>query len=232
MALPETHSTCPTCWAEVAASQVRTNGLLAQATCSACGSSWTFDVSDFARQGVGARDRPPPGIEVRETVAGLTLRRRWLSPTSVFLTVTSLFSIPLFIGPFVTSRAGLFVVAVLVVGLATMAFAGYMGLTGFVNRTTIQVDRRQLRVEHGPLPAFWVKKAPPLEIAEVRQLFVRSAPRRPMQPSSRMEHWLYAALRDGSEVMLVGRLEQLAQARFLERTIEAYLGIAPDNAHF
>lgn len=138
----------------MAASQVRTNGLLAQATGSACGFSWTFDVFDFAMRATAARDRPPPGIDVRETVASLTR------------------------------------------------------------------------------PAFWVKKAPPLEIAEVRQLFVRSAPRRPTQPSSQMEHWLYAALRDGSEVILVGRLEQQAQALFLERTIEAYLGIAPDNAHF
>lgn len=247
MTSPEGPTTCPVCQADVPASQVRAQGAQAEATCSACGFAWSFDAPDFATRARDAAlteaastedDRPPPGIEVRETEAGLTLRRRWFTFTYALLTATPLIVIPLLVhligqlGDHAARGSITFAIAILLFSIAAVVLAGYVGLTGCINRTTIHVDRAQLRVEHGPLPAFWVKPRH-VESADVKQLFVRTVVHRSTRRaiSAWVEHRLCAALRDGSEITLADRIEQPSQALCMERLIEAHLGIADDRAY-
>lgn len=167
-----------------------------------------------------------------ETDAGLVLVRRWLSVRRVVLTVAGICGVATAGHLFALTSDGS------VVGVTTLAvflmipmlLVSYAGLIGFTNRTRIHVDGEALSVVHGPFPMFGTKdwRVPR---GDVEQLFVQTVSHRGARGGSQLEHRLCAALADGRRITLVPGVERIAQALFLERKLEAHLGITDDPQH-
>jgi hypothetical protein len=101
--------------------------------------------------------------------------------------------------------------------VAVGAGLSYHVLTGFLNRTTLEVRSGQLRVSHGPLP--WSGNHT-LRRDDLRQLFVTRTTKKNKQG------WdVRAVLDDGRELTLVSALDEKAQAEYLEDAFEQHLGI-------
>lgn len=101
------------------------------------------------------------------------------------------------------------------VGLATVAYQ----LTRWrFNTVRLRAERSALSVEHGPLP--W--RGITLEAGDIEGLDVEEDGRRPQGWS------VYVRSRTRARHLLVGMLETLEQARFVERCIEEQLHIADD----
>jgi hypothetical protein len=98
----------------------------------------------------------------------------------------------------------------------------YVTLAGFVNRTTLRVDRNRITVRHHPLP--WVGSAE-LATADVRQLYCE-------QRISRGRYGVYyaydlrALMRDGTRKRLLSNIDTPDIPLFLEQHAEAWMKIA------
>lgn len=91
-----------------------------------------------------------------------------------------------------------------------------------LNKTTLTVDDAQLLVRHGPLPAGDVE---PLPVSGIEQVYVTERqPSSFVQPTGRFNVVIRMGPRQ-NRVILEG-LETGEQAVFIERRIEAFLGIA------
>ena len=97
----------------------------------------------------------------------------------------------------------------------------YYTLCGFVNRTTVDVSRQEIRVRVGPLPWFGSRRVAPMQIAQVyREEIVRQG-----KNGAHTSYQLSAALKDGKKLKLLSGLDTADLAPFLEQEIERHLGI-------
>jgi hypothetical protein len=105
-----------------------------------------------------------------------------------------------------------------VIHLAVGVFVTYWTICGFLNRTTISLERGTLSVRHGPLP--WPGNLR-IESASLDQLFCKE------QVDSRgsRKYSLNALLRNGGSVALLERLSDPDHALYLEQLLETRLGI-------
>jgi hypothetical protein len=152
----------------------------------------------------------PAGMSV-ETGPELVIRRRWLRSKHWFLLVL-----------FGTAAAyvGYLWATIetngwLVVGTIFVASWNYSLLAMFVNRTTVSADANGVRVEHGPLPSLFGRKASAAK-SDITQLYAVK--------------WgaLYAVeakLRSGRIARLVHPLATPEQAWFVEQELERALGL-------
>lgn len=96
----------------------------------------------------------------------------------------------------------------------------YGVLCSFFNRTRVQFDRSQVEISHGPLPSPGHNQLC-LDSADLDQVFVVEQRR---SKGSR-SYEVCALLKNGSRVKLLGSLQQLERALYLEQQLESYLGI-------
>lgn len=89
-----------------------------------------------------------------------------------------------------------------------------------VNETEYLIDGGMLRVRHRPLPWPGETRVP---LRDCRQLFVE---RRVTEGRERYD--LLAVLGEGRIVLVMDDLERYEQAQFIERELEAHLGIEND----
>ena len=160
----------------------------------------------------------PPHFDVRRAQGSLQVR--W--PKGRRAGAVVLFLIGLAWGAAAVSSGLIFLAPV---ALAIL----YAAVVRGVNRTTLRVDGSQLRVLQGPLP--W-PGARHLARGDIAQLFaservrrVRTGPDSAPRFEERREYRLRSKGPDGRTRTLVGDLRRAEHALWLEREIEAVLGI-------
>ena len=212
---------CPVCKSPLTADEVNIDRAIAE--CNSCNVAFTVE-------GVRSEARAPkPEVSLPENMRietlgnELTLTRRWFGPAAIFL---ALFS--------ATWDGFLIFMAVAAVrsgaGLPMLAFGSIHALVGvgltyftlclFVNSTTIRV-RKELTVEHGPLPFPGHVRLPR---ESIEQLFAKRRLSRGRNSSS--QHYeVHALLRSGAGRKLVSGLESEEHALFIEQELERHLRI-------
>jgi hypothetical protein len=172
----------------------------------------------------------PNSIVLDQTASGIRLTYRWFNPMLIFLAcfciawdgfLVAWYSMGL--GGFFNGAPGpmawlffLFPIGHVAVGVALT----YYTLAGFVNRTLIDVSHDELQVWNGPVP--W-KGNKTLSAADVDTIYSTLNVGR-----SRNNQNLFcvsALLKDGRTATIISSLPSAQEARYIERTIEEFLGL-------
>jgi hypothetical protein len=174
----------------------------------------------------------PEGISVERTGSGLEITKKWFGRSAVALAVVAVLA-DMFIG-FVTLLMLLELVVMgswlvlwgLLGNLALLVGINYLSVAFWRNRTTIWVDAKGIAIHSGPVP--WPGN---LEVAaeSLDQLHVKVVLSRRTEGVP-VGYLLHAVLKDGRDITLPVSLSTKEQARFIEREIENYLGIADKPA--
>lgn len=218
------HITCKRCGAEIPAEHVNINRLIAK--CSACNAVFSFQdqLPDAATPPGERLPVPlPKGLEATQRGSELTITRRWFTPAILFLTFFCVFwnGFMLVWFSIAISQGAWPMVAFGSLHGAVGLFLLYSVLTGFLNTTTITVNKRALTITHGPLPWPGNKE---IQSHDLKQLYCKehlSASRR----SSRFSYEVHAILRNGQQEKLLKGLEDAEQALYMEQEIERFLEI-------
>ncbi|HEX8319918.1 hypothetical protein [Longimicrobium sp.] len=179
----------------------------------------------------GAPDRPAPiemplpnGIQVQSNARELRLVLRWFSPVYIFLAVFSIFWIGFLViwyamaidGPLIFQLFPLLHVAA-GIGLA------YATLAGFLNRTTITVERGHLSVRHGPIPWTGNRELP---ADALEQLYCQEHVTHSRNGGTTIRYSVQAVGKESRrKITLVSGLTDRDQALFIETQVEQKLGI-------
>lgn len=208
---------CPACRAKILADDVHLASRMAK--CRGCNNVFEF----------GAPERPPaepaarPGRwRVSERPGELEISWRWFRPAqhlflAFFCTAWDGFLVFWYSMAFKTGAPWImkvFPIGHLAVGIGLT----YATLTGFWNRTIVEVRGGRLRILHGPLPWRGSREIP---IGELRRV---TAAIRPNFSRNGASVWqLLATTRSGEELRLLASLEDETQAKYLEEKIGAFL---------
>jgi hypothetical protein len=166
----------------------------------------------------------PSGIEVQNNARELRLVLRWFSPVYIFLAVFSLFWIGFLViwysmaigGPVIFQLFPLLHVAA-GIGLA------YATLAGFLNRTTITVERGHLSVRHGPIPWNGNRELP---ADALEQLYCQEHVTHSRNGGTTIRYSVQAVGKESRrKITLVSGLTDRDQALFIESQVEQKLGI-------
>lgn len=234
---------CPTCAADIPAKDVELSLMIAK--CASCDAVFSFAdrvghseeeaiglmLGEEPRLAEGATRPVPTDHKVKELDAGdrLTLTIGWFSFQTVFLAFFAVFWNGFLLVWYSIGIAGMlagetgmvFMLLFPVLHVAAGVYVGYTAITGFVNSTTVTVDRNGIDVRHGPLP--WPGNIT-IEAAKIDQLYV--APRVITgKNTTRTVYDIVAIGPGGAEVTVLKALEDDRAALFMERRIEQWLGI-------
>jgi len=230
---------CETCSAPIPAANVELALMIAK--CDQCDAVFSFaghvrhsdqDAVNRVLGGGAAHARPvPTDHKVREsdTGDGLTLTMSWFSAKTIFMAFFAVFwngfLVVWYSIGFAALAAGETETIVMLVFPVLHVVAGfyiaYAALTGFVNTTTVTVNRSGIEVRHGPLP--WPGNKT-LDSGEIAQLYV--SPRQvSSKNASQIVYDVTAVGPDNREIVLVKGVENDNAAVFMERRIETWLGI-------
>lgn len=217
---------CRSCRTPVPADDVHLDTGLAK--CRACHAVFRFD-DDPALAGGGAR-RPrertqAPSSVTRDTFGGqVTFRHRWFSPKFLFLTLFCVVWDGFLVVWYVMAFAGdaplafkLFPLLHLAVGVGLT----YYTVAGYVNTTTVTLDRGHLGVRHGPLPWFGNLE---MDAGRLRQLYCEEQVTRGRN-GPRHSYHLKAVTRDGGRIRVVSGLDSPDVPLYLEQELEEWLKI-------
>jgi len=155
----------------------------------------------------------------------LRIRWRWFRPMALFLVFFCIawdgFLVTWYGLGLAMGDAPLIMFLFPLVHVAVGVGLTYYTLALLVNTTTVAVSRGGLRVRHAPMP--WAP-SPTLRVTDLEQLYVERKVRHNKNGTS-VTFQLMAVTRDHSGRKLVGGLEELGQALYLEQEIERTLGI-------
>ncbi|MET0398886.1 MAG: hypothetical protein ABW277_18990 [Longimicrobiaceae bacterium] len=223
--------TCKSCRSPIAADDVNLDNGLAK--CRACNAVFRFD--DDPMLAVGAtrpRERmKPPRSLAQETAGGrVTFRHRWFSPKFLFLVFFCVFWDGFLVFWYTLAIAGdaplvfkLFPLIHVTVG----AVLTYYTIAGFVNTTTVMLDRGHLSVRHGPLP--WPGKLD-VDTSRFRQLYCEEKVSRGKNGVS-YTYDLKAVMSDGERRKIVSGLDSPDVPLYLEQQMEEWLKIRDEPVH-
>lgn len=220
--------TCPSCASRVPAGRLESPGVAAR--CGHCHA--VLDLSSGASAASPGQNALPPQLRVLESGHGVTIVRRWFTWAYPFLALFCAgWTGMLLLWYRVASEQGIQRGAELpVLGAAAVGVAlGYLAAAGFVNRTTITMDRDHISVRHGPLP--WAGRVN-LRTSALERVFIT---RKVLKNRGRGSTALYSVegtLRDGRTRKLVRGLGAEEQALFIQRAIERHLGTTDRAAAF
>jgi hypothetical protein len=216
---------CPSCRVPVADDDV--NLATGVARCRACNNVFQAGAGpELAAAPAGPRllAGKPRTMEVTQSGSEMTAEYRWYTRKYIVLALFCIFWDVFLTGWYAaTLRRGegttaLFAVLHVVVGVLVT----YLTLAGFVNRTTLRVDRNRITARHHPLP--WVGNTE-LATADVRQMYCE-------QRVSRGRYGvvyaydLSALMRDGTRKRLLSNIDTPDIPLFLEQHAEAWVKIA------
>jgi hypothetical protein len=220
---------CPSCGTHIRGEDMNLTQMAARCpTCDAL-----LDLRDQAPPlgGTGAPDGPAPvdmplphGIQVHSNARELRLVLRWFTPMYIFLAFFSVMWIGFLVffyamtfgGPLIFQLFPLLHVAV-GIGLA------YSAIAGFLNSTTITVERGHLSVRHGPLP--W-KGNRELPADALEQLYCQEHVTHSRNGGSTIRYSVQAVGKESRrKITLVSGLTDRDQALFIEGQVEQKLGI-------
>ena len=216
---------CPGCSAEIAPDDV--NIELMVGLCRGCGSTVELTAKAAPPPELLKLAEPPAGVTVREEGGELFLRRRWFTfnVSFVFLAFWCLVWDGFLVVWYTASIAALLsgeVASVLMLLFPILHVVVGIGVTyslvaTVVNYTEIRVSEVHLEVTHGPLP--W-RGPQPMPSRAIDQFYLVQD----VQKSSRT-YSLVARRKDQTSEQLLTNLSDDTQARYMERRLEAWLGI-------
>lgn len=215
---------------------------LAIITCGHCGA--IFDLTRRSGQEQDSRepqaatpavDAParapvpmPGGIRVDRGEKRLKVSWRWFTPKDLFLIMFA-FCWDAFLvfwysqaldSPF-GGGPQLIMILFPLIHVAVGVSITYRALAGLLNRTTVTVESDVLRIRHFPLP--WLP-APTIPVADLEQLYVSKKITRGKNGTS-VGYEVRAVTREHAGRKLLGGLENIDQALWVEQEIELLLGI-------
>lgn len=222
---------CKQCGREIPAQDINIERLVAK--CTPCNAVFAFDSELAIAHPAAAPKRAPvpmPGAFQLELRGGtVKITRSWRSVELIFMAVFC-FVWDAFLLNWYGLAFGapnpplimkLFPIGHVAVGIALT----YRTIAGFLNKTTIEVSRGQLKVSHGPVP--WLG-GQTLATNKIQQLYASEheaswSNNRSRSKTRRFQ--LNAIVSGGKTVVLLKGLPDAAQALFLEQELESYLGI-------
>jgi hypothetical protein len=168
----------------------------------------------------------PSRIRVEDTVHGFRISRRWFHPVFLFLAFFSAVWLGM-LAFFYTSVLGstaptaflLFPLLHVAVGLGL----AYWTLCGFLNTTTVAVERGTIEVRHAPLP--WPGRGS-WPASEVAQVYVREKRHAQKDGGASFTYEVHALWKGGGAKRLLSGLMDVEQALFVEQEVERRLRIA------
>lgn len=222
---------CEVCHTPLRAEDVRLD--LAVAKCHSC--TAVYDLSGRKARGLsvqvkGKAIRPkvalPSKFKVEEDGLTTRLSWRWFNPaTHLFLAFFCIawdsFLVMWYGIAFTAEDAPLIMIIFPIAHVAVGVGLTYSTLTGFVNRTRVEVSRNQLTIRHGPLP--W-RGNMDLPGRQLTQLYGEEVTRTSKGNTS-YTYDLLALDREGKKVKLLSGLTDKDQVLYLEQTLERRLGI-------
>lgn len=224
---------CPECRSAIQPDQININMLLAK--CSDCGLVFSFEdrapaPSPRTEASFQPKDRGeipmPPGIEAQALLSELNLQISWRNRARGFLTfftiIWNLFVIPFAIFAILSGELQvlLFLSLHLLVGVSLL----YLLLANLLNKTTIQVTRRKLFVEHAPLP-IPARGDREIDARDIRQLYVEEYVASTTNGRPNIRYALYARLHAGPRLRLMKGLKNAEEGLYIEQQIEQFLDI-------
>lgn len=222
---------CEVCHAPLRPEDVRLD--LAVAKCHSCNA--VYDLSGRKARGltvaaseqrklVRAKAPLPKRFRVEDQDGMTRIRWRWFTPSHLFLLVFCILwngFLATWYGISFAVDAPLIMKLFPIIHVAVGVGLSYYTLTGFVNRTVIEVSRSQLTIHHGPLPWRGNMSEPGRQFT---QLYGEENSRT-NKGHTTFTYDLIALDREGRKVKLLSGLTEKDQVLYLEQTLERRLGI-------
>jgi len=217
---------CPKCNHFISGKDINIEKTIAR--CSHCNHVFGFE-HDSSSDQLKPVQIIPEGVEVLKLRSELDIRLKWLDTTSksgrwfltLFAGLWNLILLPFVIMVVVTGEWGilLFLSAHLLVGLGLIWHLA----TIYMNRTSISVTKRRIRVRTIPFRHFlWKNKE--MDIDRITQLYVSRYVQSTSNGEPNYAFALYAIMDTGEKISLIRGMNRETQV-YLEREIENYLGI-------
>lgn len=217
---------CPKCNHFISGKDINVEKTIAR--CSHCDHVFGFE-HDSATHRLKPSQIIPEGIEILKLRSELDIRLKWVDTTSkagrwfltLFAGMWNLMLLPFLIVILVSGEWGilLFLSAHLLVGLGLLWHLA----TIYLNRTSISVSKRNIKVRTFPLKHFlWKNKD--LDPDHITQLYVTKYVQSTTNGNPNYAYALYAIMKSGEKISLLRGMTREAQV-FIEREIEDYLGI-------
>jgi len=223
---------CRRCHKPIAADGINIQQMIAK--CGACGAVFTFSSGDAAVTDRHVSSKAvipvPARWAMRHEGSALIFSNRWFRPVFIFLAVfCTVWDSFLFLWYSLafgqgTVSASAFSVIFMVFPLLHVAVGlglTYYTIAGFINTTTITVDRGSLIIRHFPLP--WLYSGA-IATNEIDQIYCKES----VQTNKGTAWYRYAVsvlLKNGRERKLIANLDAPEDALYLEAELEKFLGI-------
>lgn len=221
---------CPDCGAAIPAADMNLASLVAK--CAACDSVFSFagvavptpaSATRVPAAPVQAAPQPPQ-MKVEQLGNNWRVTWRWFTPEVAFLLFFACcwdgFLVFWYVMAF-TTNGPLAMKLFPILHVAVGVLVTYLAITGLLNRTTIDVSRSQVLVRHRPLPWAGNRSVPS---AEIQQLYCEESG---VKQNGASRYRVCVSLGNGRRFTLVTGFKSLAEARYLEQTIESRLNIKP-----
>ncbi|MBN2544408.1 MAG: hypothetical protein JXB50_01340 [Spirochaetes bacterium] len=178
----------------------------------------------------------PHGLTIDENPSVLKITKKWFNAGHVFILIFSIiwnafliFFYSMIISSFKNSDESNFAFIIMFIfplgHVAVGVSLFYYGITGMVNKTTIEVVQGLLKVYHHPIPWFGNKD---IHSVLIKQLYCSEVYR-----STKGGHYyvfdVNVVLTDNKQIKLVKSLSDKAQGLFIENKIEEYLKIKDEQ---
>lgn len=221
--------TCPTCGGKTNLfADTRT------ATCEYCGNQLLINPPAGAIPKSDGRDAPRSaivprarGVNVQNVPNGVEISRRWYHPRYIFLAffcaIWNVFLLFWYGAAFsMNGPAIMFLFPLIHVAVGVMLT--YTTLAGFLNTSTISLNRQEISVRHAPLPYPGEKTIP---AGDVRQVYTQEHVRHTKNGTTNSYN-LSAVTRGGEKLDLLKGLDSPEAALYIEQQIERYYNIADE----
>ncbi len=213
---------------------------LAIITCSRCGSIFDLarrkdrdlgtipDGAGASSPGRGSLERAPAalpeGFDVQSSGEGFEVRWRWFTAGKLLLIPFAIAWNAFLVNWYrmaLSSDMPWIMVIIPMVHVAAGVAISWIAIANLVNRSWITIRGGTLQVRHGPLP-WW--PMPTLPARSIEQLYCTKKVRRSKNGTT-VTYELRAVTRDHAGRLLLGGLDRLEQALWLEQEIERRLDI-------
>lgn len=218
---------CPNCKSEIHSADINIQQLVAM--CPQCNHVFNFQQELASAPRIRPEIPLPAGIEAYSFLSELNLLVKWrqLGGLGFFLFFTILwnaFVIPFAVIAIMTGNFEvlLFISLHLSVGVGLL----YYTVAKLINTTYITLSRKQLTIEHKPIP--WIfSPGKSIDTADITQLFIEQyiASRTNGRPDYRFR---LIAIRKQDRITLMQGLTTAEQARYIEQEMERFLQL-PDH---